>query len=178
MNHYDAVSVNGVVLRLAMSENKLWVRRTDFAKALRYSSNAVDNHLLKVEVEHWKKDGFKYIDEFAAKQVCLLTPKAPGSRSVLKWLDSGGMHFHRIEDSTSPDHTRNLIATVPKGASIPYCENLVLVFLQHANKDEVKRFIQLVEREVSELLARRPCNELNDARHDLFRRFYLQGGEK
>lgn len=55
MNHYDAVTVNGVLLRLAMAESKLWVRRTDFAKALKYSSSAVDNQLLKVEIEHCKK---------------------------------------------------------------------------------------------------------------------------
>ncbi|HBN7643448.1 hypothetical protein NDR77_32820 [Pseudomonas aeruginosa] len=178
MNHYDAVTVNGVLLRLAMAESKLWVRRTDFAKALKYSSSAVDNQLLKVEIEHCKKDGFKFIDEFAARQVCLLIPKAPGGPAVLKWLNSGGMSMHQTRESTSSTHAHNQMAAVSKGVSSSYCENLVLAFFQHANKDEVKRFVQFVECEVAGILTRRPCKELNDARHDLYRRFYLQGGEK
>ncbi|EMI4460664.1 hypothetical protein [Pseudomonas aeruginosa] len=177
MNYHDSVTVNGALLRIAISEGRLWIRRSDLSKALKCSRGSVDFHLSRIDSEHQKNDTFKFMDEYAAKQVVFAT-KASGSSVVSKWLKSGGMSMPQTHESTSSTHSPNQMATVPKGGSSSYCENLVLAFLHHANKNEIKRFVQLVECEVAGILVRRPCKGLNDARHELYSRFYLQGGEK
>ncbi|WP_216370123.1 hypothetical protein, partial [Pseudomonas aeruginosa] len=65
-----------------------------------------------------------------------------------------------------------------KSKTAAYCHALVCELLQHASIVDIKKLTQIIENEVSEILSRHPSEELNYARYDLFRRFYLQGGEK
>ncbi|EMB2840947.1 hypothetical protein U8080_007007 [Pseudomonas aeruginosa] len=178
MNYHRTVTVNGVPLRLAISEGKVWARLSDLCEALELPRCSVDRHLSKVALDHKKTDGFKFVDEFAVKHVCISRVKASSSRVFLKWLNSGGMRLPQAGKSTLPSQETGTVPTGHKTLDSAYCESLIAVLIQHSSKNEIKRFVQLVECEVAGILVRRPCKELNDARHELYSRFYLQGGEK
>ncbi|EPB8977310.1 hypothetical protein ACRT4E_000787 [Pseudomonas aeruginosa] len=177
MSPYNVVTVNGVLLRLGVSEGKVWVRQADLVKALKCSYRKVHFHAEKLSGEHKTKDGGKFLSELAVLQVCG-SIKTTGVPEVIKWLDAGGMRLSSTGNRPAPKSTPKPAKTAPHRNTVAYCHALVCELLQHASIGDMNRFTQLVENEVAGILARHPSEELNYARYDLFRRFYLQGGEK
>jgi len=57
-----------------------------------------------------------------------------------------------------------------------YCTQLVKTMLRYSSPDEVQRLNSLLEIHACRQIATRYNPGLNDAKYDLFRRFWLQGG--
>ncbi|ELH1552390.1 hypothetical protein RJW03_006574 [Pseudomonas aeruginosa] len=186
MTPYDITVVNGEKLRLVFSEDKVWLRVGDLRRALGVNSGSIcrplredkelNGHILRVG-RH--RNSASLIDEQAALWICARFKTAEAIR-VIDWLKNGGMRF-------SPPGERLKLIGTSKSSSIEantksktaaYCHALVCELLQHASIGDIKKFTHLIENEVSGILSRHPSEELNYARYDLFRRFYLQGGEK
>lgn len=58
-----------------------------------------------------------------------------------------------------------------------YCRDLLKVLLRYSDVMEAEHLRQVIESEVSDLIAHRHCPGLNAARYELYRRYWLQGGE-
>lgn len=57
-----------------------------------------------------------------------------------------------------------------------YCRELLKTLLRYTTENEAEELVHVIEDEVQTLLSRRHCPGLNDARYELYRRFWLQGG--
>ncbi|MFG8998013.1 hypothetical protein ACEPVS_31800 [Pseudomonas aeruginosa] len=177
MSPYNVVTVNNVLLRLGVSEGKVWVRQADLVKALKCPYRKVQWHAEKLSADHKTKDGGKYLSELAVLQVCG-SIKSTGVPEVIKWLDAGGMRLSSTGSRPHPKSSPKSAKAITHDNTVAYCHVLVCELLQHASIGDIKKFTHLIENEVSGILSRHPSEELNYARYDLFRRFYLQGGEK
>lgn len=57
-----------------------------------------------------------------------------------------------------------------------YCVKLVKVLLRYSQPAEIERLTRLMEQQADSQLASRYNPGLNDAKYDLYRRFWLKGG--
>lgn len=121
---------------------------------------------------------------------------------VITWLDDGALQLDRqlplpgvqgidleeIELADVEEQPKAPVLALVPGRLPPvpseqqertkaYCRELLKTLLRYANDSEAEHLVQVVEAEVYGLLSTRYCQGLNDARYELYRRFWLQGGE-
>lgn len=72
-------------------------------------------------------------------------------------------------------------ALIPSGTTVErqkaYCSHLLKTLLRYSSPSELARITTAIEAEVTKTLANRFNPGLNDARYDVYRRFWLKGGE-
>lgn len=69
-----------------------------------------------------------------------------------------------------------LSASVSLEVGKQYCANLIRVILRHSQPTEVAGLILILENQANLLACKRYNPGLNDAKYDLYRRFWLKGG--
>ena len=140
----------------------------------------------------------RLFDEAGVRYLCEYS-KRPGAFHLLRWLDAGGM---REDGAISPVTARiaaecgagltppslgdsNVVAlkalpSTPPACQVErrkaYCRELLKTLLRYTTEDEADELVHVIEDAVRDLLSRRHCPGLNDARYDVYRRFWLQGG--
>ncbi|WP_425328295.1 hypothetical protein [Pseudomonas nitroreducens] len=163
-----------------------------------------EGHVQKVRVDEFPA-ACLILDEEGIRLFITGMKSAPGAqvRRVISWLDDGALEadpnlplpevqeiiFEEIELTAVEDQPKApILALVPsKLPPIPneqqeraraYCRELLKTLLRYANDAEAEHLVQVVEAEVYGLLSTRYCQGLNDARYELYRRFWLQGDAK
>ncbi|EIY9711335.1 TPA: hypothetical protein ACQRI9_001353 [Pseudomonas aeruginosa] len=179
MRSHHVVVVNNAWLRLVSMDGRSWLKISDLHRALECSRKTVYLHSKNVSIRRVVKFGAGFIDESGVRHICTST-MAAGARAVLKWIDDGGMNqpFDEFAGEPLSLEAFNAFASSSKAKNRAYCRRLCGALLRHSDGAGVRRLVSFIEGEVSALVILGSCKELNDARHDLFRRFYLQGGEK
>lgn len=145
---------------------------------------ALEAHSAKAKIseEGWV---VRLYDEFCLRYFCEYS-KSPGAVHLLRWLDAGGMSIQGVAVDPEPADSSNVLAfkvtnstppTVKSERQRAYCRELLKTLLRYATDAEAEELTHTIEAEVTDLLNRRHCPGLNDARYELFRRFWLSGGE-
>lgn len=187
--------VYGSFIRLISYTNQCWLTMEDVSKVVEYRSadgvlrfysrhrHAMEAHSLKARIdgEGWI---VRLINEAGVRYLCEYS-KRPGAVHLLRWLDAGGMSMEGIRTEPESAETSNVLAfkatsSAPAGKSerqSAYCRDLLKTLLRYATDAEAEELAHTIESEVSDLLNRRHCPGLNDARYELYRRFWLSGGE-
>jgi hypothetical protein len=87
-----------------------------------------------------------------------------------------------VMTNISVNRAKHNIQPAPEPLSISlelgkeYCVKLIKVLLRHSQPSEIERLTRLVETQAETQLANRYNPGLNDAKYDLYRRFWLKGG--
>ncbi|HCF5386219.1 TPA: hypothetical protein NIG72_003113 [Pseudomonas aeruginosa] len=185
MTPYDIAVVNGEELRLVISEERIWLRAGDLHRALGVNRGSIcrilredkefNGHILRVGRY---RNSATLVDESAAFWICARLKTAASVR-VIDWLKNGGMRFSAPGERLQPvgNSKPNSIEANTKSKTAAYCHALVGELLLYASEKETIRITQIVEKELAHMLTRAYSQELNDARHNLYRRIYLNGGE-
>lgn len=145
---------------------------------------ALEAHSAKAKIseEGWV---VRLYDEFCLRYFCEYS-KSPGAVHLLRWLDAGGMTIEGVRTESTPAADSNVLAfkattSAPLAGKSErqraYCRDLLKTLLRYATDAETEELTHTIESEVADLLNRRHCPGLNDARYELFRRFWLSGGE-
>lgn len=155
--------------------------------------DSIEGHVIKVFVGGYGGSPCRLFDEVAAAFFCQ-NRKRQGAFELLRWIEAGGMQFEGADTSAfelsapaSPITPKApVLALVPSTpAKVPsehqertkaYCRELLKTLLRYADEDDTEHLRQVVEGEVVGLISHRYCQGLNDARYELYRRFWLQGG--
>ncbi|WP_425328172.1 hypothetical protein [Pseudomonas nitroreducens] len=207
------VEVGGILLRVLMYFNKLWLCTEDLSRILGYRTNEgvlqaayrhgglLQSHSIKGQIAG-EGHAVRMFDEHAVRYLCEYS-KRPGAFHLMRWLEDGGMQLDQQlpllgEQEIAPEEIElvavdaqpkaPILALVPSQLPpVPdkhqertkaYCRELLKTLLRYANDAEAEHLVQVVESEVGGLLDARYCQGLNDARYELYRRFWLQGGAK
>lgn len=140
----------------------------------------------------------RLFDEAGVRYLCEYS-KRPGAFHLLRWLDAGGMRedgaMSKVTASIAaecgavltppPLGDSNVVAlkalpSTPPACQVErrkaYCRELLKTLLRYTTEDEADELVHVIEDAVRDLLSRRHCPGLNDARYDVYRRFWLQGG--
>lgn len=188
--------IYGLDVEILSLAGKNWMTSDDLASVLEYRTNsgirmaysrhrkALEAHSIKAKVdgEGWE---VRLFDEFGVRYFCEYS-KRPGAVHLLRWLDAGGMQIDTAAATAPAPVAANVLAF--KSLSTPpppnqterrkaYCGELLKTLLGHSTDLEVMDLTHVVEAEVSDLLNRRHCPSLNNARYELYRRFWLKGGD-
>lgn len=146
-----------------------------------------------------KGHAVRLFDEAGVRYLCEYS-KRPGAFHLLRWLDAGGMRgdgaISPVQASiaaelgvglpTFPLDDSNVvplkaIPSTPPACQVErrkaYCRELLKTLLRYTTEDEADELVHVIEDAVRDLLSRRHCPGLNDARYDVYRRFWLQGGD-
>ncbi|MDP3848106.1 MAG: hypothetical protein Q8R10_16955 [Pseudomonas sp.] len=199
--------VCGVTLRVLGFADRAWLAADDLAKVLEYRSSdsvrvafsrhkdalAAHSVLAKIDSEGHEVRLFDYV---AVRYFCEHA-KRPGAVALWRWLNDGGMgrtidlsafeeYAKGLKAPITPATVDNVVAFKAPDATSPagrterqkaYCRELLKTLLRYATKEETEELVHTIETEVIDLLNHRHCPGLNDARYELFRRFWLQGGD-
>lgn len=188
--------VSGVRVRVLMYANKHWLSAEDLHKVFEYrqigsiskaySRNrvALDTHNTKAKIdgEGW---AVRLFDEFGVRYLCEYC-KRPGAFHLLRWLDAGGMQANTATTADSAPIAANVLAFKSPVTTAPanhderqkaYCRELLKTLLRYSTALEAEDLTHIIEAEVVNLISRRHCPGLNDARYEVFRRYFLQGGD-
>lgn len=188
-------NVYGLDLKVLSLAGKFFLAGEDLASVLEYRNTdgirmaysrnrkALEAHSIKAKIdgEGWE---VRLFDEVGVRYLCEYS-KRPGAVYLLRWLDAGGMTMEGVRAVLSPD-TSNVLAFKATTSAPPagkserqraYCRDLLKTLLRYATDAEAEELTHTIESEVADLLNRRHCPGLNDARYELFRRFWLSGGE-
>ena len=127
-------------------------------------------------------------------------PQPDGVESdLIAWLDAGGLNFDQppaapeietlpVEEAEllpPPRHVPSL-RLVPRGPDPmqqllerekAYCRDLVKTLLRYCESEDVDKLTGMVEGQIDHLLESRYCPGLNAACYELYRKYWLQGGE-
>ncbi|EOE2606604.1 hypothetical protein ACWJ7E_005954 [Pseudomonas aeruginosa] len=145
-----------------------------------------------------KGHAVRLFDEAGVRYLCEYS-KRPGAFHLLRWLDAGGMRedgaMSKVTASIAaecgavltppPLGDSNVVAlkalpSTPPACQVErrkaYCRELLKTLLRYTTEDEADELVHVIEDAVRDLLSRRHCPGLNDARYDVYRRFWLQGG--
>ncbi|KWV68372.1 hypothetical protein [Pseudomonas fluorescens] len=184
--------VYGLPIRVLTHSNKHWLSAEDLSKVFEYRLTnsitkafcrhraALETHSIKTKIdgEGWK---VRLFDEFGVRYFCEYS-KRPGAVHLVRWLDAGGMQM-----ATAPAPVAANVLAFKSLSSPPppnqterrkaYCCELLKTLLGHSTDLEVMDLTHVIEAEVSDLLNRRHCPSLNNARYELYRRFWLKGGD-
>lgn len=198
------VVVYGVTLHIIGLDGKTWLTVVDLSAVLEYRSeggvrNAYSRHRARIAGSSVKAringvgNLVRLFDEAAIQFFCQYS-KRPGAFHLLRWLEEGGMQLKSADfcaselpvpaESSMPK--ASVLALVPSTpAKVPcehqertkaYCRELLKTLLRYADEADAEHLVQVIEAEVAGLLSHRYCQGLNDARYELYRRFWLQGG--
>lgn len=183
-------------VRVLIHANKHWLSAEDLSKLFEYRQTdsitqafsrhraALEAHSIKAKIdgEGWE---VRLFDEFGVRYLCEYS-KRPGAFHLLRWLDAGGMSMQGVAVDPEPADSSNVLAFKATTSAPPagkserqraYCRDLLKTLLRYATDAEAEELTHTIETEVADLLNRRHCPGLNDARYELFRRFWLSGGE-
>jgi len=123
----------------------------------------------------------------------------PGVDVLMQWLDAGGMQLDQqppapkvetlsveeVELLPTPRPVPSL-RLVPRGPDPmqqllerdkAYCRELVKTLLRYCDAGEVDKLTLAIEEQIDHLLESRYCPGLNAACYELYRKYWLQGGE-
>lgn len=145
---------------------------------------ALEAHSAKAKIseEGWV---VRLYDEFCLRYFCEYS-KSPGAVHLLRWLDAGGMQNNTAISAEAGPVAANVLAfKSPATASSgnhderqrAYCRELLKTLLRYSTALEAEDLTHIIETEVVNLISRRHCPGLNDARYEVFRRYFLQGGD-
>ncbi len=184
----------GGIVRVVMCSGERWVVARDIALCVLLNAGAVGarvkmspevlaGHYRKARIEgmpveslllseggvRWFIDGLKTKDNAHAEE-------------LIAWLDRGGMRaVTEPPASTANLVTLKAIPSRPPACQIErrkaYCRELLKTLMRYTSEEEAEELVQVIEGEVRNLLSHRHCPGLNDARYDVYRRFWLQGGD-
>lgn len=192
------VTIQGIEMDVIRAQGKLWLTARDLAMALEYKSESsirqafyrhrknarLSGHAIKSIVGGHGGSPTRLFDETAIGFFCEYR-KRPGSFELLRWLDAGGIREGGVNVATPLAETGNVVAlkalpSTPPACQIErrkaYCRELLKTLLRYTTEDEADELVHVIEDAVRDLLSRRHCPGLNDARYDVYRRFWLQGG--
>jgi hypothetical protein len=194
-NSLITAEVYGFPVRVLSYGHKLWLSTEDLANVIEYRTRngitafyarhkrAMEAHSLKAKIdgEGW---AVRLFDEFGVRYFCEFS-KRPGAFHLLRWLDAGGMSIEGVRAVKFPDVSNVLAFKATNSAPSAgkserqraYCRDLLKTLLRYATDAETDELTHTIESEVADLLNRRHCPGLNDARYELYRRFWLSGGE-
>lgn len=188
--------INGLPLRVWLIAERLWVRGEDLFVLLDYRANAcllkaysafrsrLESHSIKCKIEN-KGHASRFYDDVALRFLCAHR-KHQNALHLLNWLDTGGMSIDGIHTEPAPTGSSNVLAfKSPATASSgnhderqkAYCRELLKTLLRYSSALEAEDLTHIIEAEVVNLISRRHCPGLNDARYEVFRRYFLQGGD-
>lgn len=187
--------VCGLSLRVWSVDDRHWLCSEDLYLVLAYRSESglrkaystararLECHSTKLKTES-RNYTFRLFDEAAVRYLCEHRVHH-NALHLLRWLDAGGM---TTSGATAPDlplSATNVVALKALASTPPackierrkaYCRELLKTLLRYTTEDEAEELVHVIEDEVRDLLQRRHCPGLNDARYDVYRRFWLQGG--
>lgn len=190
-----SVLVHDCDVKVLSLADRIWLTGDDLASILDYRTGnglrmaysrhrkVLEAHSIKAKIngEGWGK---RLFDEAGVRYLCEYS-KRPGAFHLLRWLDAGGMTESALAEST-PAADSNVLAFKATNSAPPagkserqraYCRDLLKTLLRYATEAETDELTHTIESEVADLLNRRHCPGLNDARYELYRRFWLSGGE-
>ena len=185
----------GIDLRVLGFDGRVWLSGEDLANVLEYRATgsitavfsrhrlALKPHSAKARIDG-KGHAVRLFDEAGVRYLCEYS-KRPGAFHLLRWLDAGGMQAKAdtVTDPVpiaanvlafkAPDNTPPVAIGVLKKF---YCRDLLKTLLRYSQEQEVEDLTHIIEAEIADLLSRRHCPGLNDARYELYHRYWLQGG--
>ncbi|MGO3028042.1 hypothetical protein [Pseudomonas helleri] len=196
---FDSVVTRyGMAVRVVSFEGKSWVLACDVVTCLGLGKNnftdriATHPDIFQGEVEKVRVDNSPapcwVLSETACRLfVCGLKSKdADLIEDFLAWLEAGGMQNNTAASAEAVPVAANVLAFKATNSAQPagkserqraYCRDLLKTLLRYATDAEAEELTYAIESEVADLLNRRHCPGLNDARYELYRRFWLQGGD-
>lgn len=183
-------------LRVLSVDDKILFAAEDLANILEYRSTdgvrmaySRNRRTLKAHSIKAKIDGegwaIRLFDEFGVRYLCEYS-KRPGAVHMLRWLDAGGMQAIPSTVTDSAPVAANVLAFKSPCMTPPvnqderqkaYCRELLKTLLRYSTALEAEDLTHIIEAEVVNLISRRHCPGLNDARYEVFRRYFLQGGD-
>lgn len=189
-------NVYGLDLKVLSLAGKIFLAGEDLASVLEYRNTdgirmaysrnrkALEAHSIKAKIdgEGWE---VRLFDEVGVRYLCEYS-KRPGAVYLLRWLDAGGMSMEGVRTEPESGDNSNVLAFKATNSAPPagkserqraYCRDLLKTLLRYATDAEAEELTYAIESEVADLLNRRHCPGLNDARYELYRRFWLQGGD-
>ena len=193
-------NINGVDLDVVQTGGKRWITARDLATVLGYKCESgvrmaysrhrkverLQGHSIKLKIAGYGGSDARIFDEVAVIYFCEYS-KRPGAFHLLRWLEAGGMQAGPAAPVPVADPVAANVLAFKSLSSPPppnqterrkgYCCELLKTLLDHSTDLEVMDLTHVVEAEVSDLLNRRHCPSLNNARYELYRRFWLKGGD-
>lgn len=190
------VQIYGLDLEVLSLAGKTWVAAEDLANVLEYRTNngirmaysrhrkALEVHSIKAKIDGEGWD-VRLFDEFGVRYLCEYS-KRPGAVHMLRWLDAGGMQANTATAAKSAPVAANVLAFKSPVTTAPanhderqkaYCRELLKTLLRYSTALEAEDLTHIIEAEVVNLISRRHCPGLNDARYEVYRRYWLQGGD-
>ena len=199
MNSFQLIftaEVYGLPVRVLSNTEKCWLLAEDLYRVFEYrqvgcvttaynrNKDALHTHSIKAKInnERWE---VRLFDEFCVRYLCEYS-KRPGAFQLLRWIDSGGMRVNAVTSVESAPVAANVLAFKSPATTSPgnhderqkaYCRELLKTLLRYSNALEAEELTHIIEAEVVNLISRRHCPGLNDARYEVFRRYWLQGGD-
>ncbi len=183
--------VYGISIRVLGFGERHWLMAEDLARVLEYRSadgvitafsrhkHALEGHSTVARIDG-EGHAVRLFDEAAVRYLCEHA-KRPGAAALWRWLNDDGMVS--VPDlAASPTNVVALKAlpSTPPACQMErrkaYCRELLKTLLRYTTEDEADELVHVIEDAVRDLLSRRHCPGLNDARYDVYRRFWLQGG--
>jgi len=188
--------VSGLRVRVLMYSDRYWLSAEDLymvfdyrqigsvSKAYSRNREALNIHSTKVKIDGvgWE---VRLFDEFGVRYLCEYS-KRPGAFHLLRWLDAGGMQANTATAADSTPVAANVLAFKSPVTTAPadhderqkaYCRELLKTLLRYSTALEAEDLTHIIEAEVVNLISRRHCPGLNDARYEVYRRYWLQGGD-
>ncbi|HEP8329975.1 TPA: hypothetical protein VDT87_005559 [Pseudomonas aeruginosa] len=158
-------------------------------------------HSIKAKVSGYGGSDARLFDEIAIGYFCEYTKRA-GAFHLMRWLEEGGLRLDQqpplpgvqeiipeeieLADAPEPPSTATSYL-VPSVVDLlqqhlakdkAYCRDLVKTMVRYCGPDEVDDLTAMIEARISSYLEAHNCPGLNAARYDLYRKYWLQGGEK
>lgn len=183
--------VYGISIRVLGFSERHWLMAEDLSRVLEYRSadgviaafsrhkHALEEHSTVARVDG-EGHAVRLFDEAAVRYLCEHA-KRPGAAALWRWLNDDGMvSAPALVASPLNVVALNALTSTPPACEFErrkaYCRELLKTLLRYTTEDEAEELVHAIEDEVQALLSRRHCPGLNDARYELFRRFWLQGG--
>lgn len=188
--------VRGLHIRVISHANQRWLTMEDVSRVVEYRStdgalrffhrhkHAMEAHCAKARIdgEGWI---VRLLNEAGVRYLCEYNKRA-GAVQMLRWLDAGGMSLEGVHTEPAPTDSSNVLAFKSPVTTAPtnqderqkaYCRELLKTLLRYSTALEAEDLTHIIEAEVVNLISRRHCPGLNDARYEVFRRYFLQGGD-